>query len=860
MTSTLRPAQVPVRLPRAQGNPLVRVGFRNLRAHKVRLLLTVISVLLGTAFVAGSFVFTDTLKHSFNAIFATGLKGIDTRIEPQHDYDPGVPANLAATIRKLPGVAKVSPQISLPAVVVDSHGKRLQTGGAPSEAGGWTPASESVTPPATFAAGTAPTTPNEVVINQGAANKAHLKVGDHLHIVLANAGSVDVRLAGIYRTASDTGGYVGVRFTQQEAKRLLTDGTHVSLIDVAAAPGVSEQTLTARIKQVVPPDLKVRTGTQARDDATHGIASALSFVNYILLAFGIIGLIVGTFIIFNTFSMLIAQRLRELALLRAVGADRKQIRRSVLLEAGMVGLIGSVLGLAGGVGLAYGLRALLDALDLGLPSGALVITTRTVLVTVLLGLAATLLAAYAPARRAAQTPPVAAMRAEFASTSAASLRRRSLIGLVVGALALVATIAGLNSSSAGSGASLAGLGLVGMVASAMLLSPVLARLLIVPLGRLIGRPFGAAGRLSRTNAVRHPRRTAATAFALTLGLVLVSGIAVIGSSMKASINAVFDNNVTADYILSSQTAVSVPEPAVLAAERVPGVGSMTQLYGLSATVDGQHRVGMAVDGPLTSVMKLTGTKGAVAPTGHTMIVSKTRSEKPGWGLGSKHVLTAPGVRPITETVGGVFDNNQLLDGWLVSGQVYRQLTQPTDRYVIVGLVKAAPGANLAALRTGLENATNDFYVIDVQDRDQYEGQIAGQVNGLLGLLYGLLALAIVIAILGIVNTLALSVVERRREIGMLRAVGMQRRQVRRTIYLESLLIAVFGAVLGLVLGLAYGSLFTHTLRDQGLNRLSIPWGQALTFLVVAGVVGVLAALWPGIRAARTSPLQAISDL
>jgi putative ABC transport system permease protein len=849
-----------VRLPRTPGNPLVRVGFRNLRAHKVRLLLTVISVLLGTAFVAGSFVFTDTLKHSFNAIFATGLKGIDTRIEPQHSYDPGVPANLTATIRKVPGVAKVSPQISLPAVVVDSHGKRLQSGGAPSEAGGWTPAAESITPPASFVAGNAPAGPGQVVINEGAAHKAHLHVGDRLHIVLANAGTVDVRLTGIYRTPSDTGGYVGVRFTQQEARRLLTDGSHVSLIDVAAAPGVSEQTLTNRIKQVVPDDLKVRTGTQARDDATHGIASALSFVNYILLAFGIIGLIVGTFIIFNTFSMLIAQRLRELALLRAIGADRKQIRRSVLLEAGLVGLIGSVLGLAGGVGLAYGLHSLLDALDLGLPSGGLVITARTVIVTLLPGLAATLLAAYAPARRAAQTPPVAAMRAGLESTSAASLRRRSLIGLGVGALALAATFAGLSSSSAGSGASLTGLGLAGMVAAAMLLSPVLARLLIMPLGRLVGRPFGAAGRLSRTNAVRNPRRTAATAFALTLGLVLVSGIAVIGTSMKASINAVFDNNVTADYILSSQTSVSVPIPAVAAAAKVPGVGSVTQLYGVSARVDGKHEFGMAVDGPLTSVMKLSGTHGATTPTGRVMVVSKTTSEKAGWGLGSKHVLTAPGAEPITVTVGGVFDNNQLLDGWLVSGQVFRALTPRTDRFEIVALVKAAPGANMDALRTGLQDATNDYYVVDVQDRDQYEGQIAGQVNGLLGLLYGLLALAIVIAILGIVNTLALSVVERRREIGMLRAVGMQRRQVRRTIYLESLLIAVFGAVLGLVLGLAYGSLFTHTLRSQGLNRLSIPWGQALTFLVVAGVVGVLAALWPGIRAARTSPLQAISDV
>ena len=223
-------------------------------------------------------------------------------------------------------------------------------------------------------------------------------------------------------------------------------------------------------------------------------------------------------------------------------------------------------------------------------------------------------------------------------------------------------------------------------------------------------------------------------------------------------------------------------------------------------------------------------------------------------------MYAPGMPRITETVGGVYDDSQLLDAWLVSGSVYRALTPANERSDIVALIKAKPGADLDALRSGLENAVNSYYVVDVQNRDQYEGQIAQQVNGLLGLLYGLLGLAIVIAILGIVNTLALSVVERRREIGMLRAVGMQRGQVRRTIYLESLLIAVFGAVLGLVLGLVYGSLFTHTLRDQGLHRLSVPWGQALTFLIVAGVVGVLAALWPGIRAARTSPLQAISDM
>jgi putative ABC transport system permease protein len=839
---------------------LRRVSVRNLRAHKVRLLLTVISVLLGTAFVAGSFVFTDTLKHSFDKIFTTSTKGIDAQVQPRSDYAPGVPTSLVPTIAKLPGVRAVQPEITAPVVLVNAAGTKVQPGGAPSQGGVWIEPRKSITSPPTLVSGHAPRAADEAVLNETAADKGDIRTGDHVKVVLPELGVVPVTISGIYRTSFDTGGYIGLLFDQQRAMQLFTDGSHLSALDVAADPGVSERALTDRIAQVLPSSLQAKTGTEVRDQQTDDVTTALSFVNYILLAFGIIGLVVGTFIIFNTFSMLIAQRLRELALLRAIGAERRQIRRSVLLEAAIVGLVGSGLGLVGGIGLAYGLHALLDALDLGLPSGGLVLTVRTVLVTLALGLAATLIAAYAPARRASQIPPVAAMRAEFASTSAASLRRRTVIGLAVGALALAATLTGLASSSAGQGASLTGLGLAGMVAAAMLLSPVLAGLVITPMGRLVGRPFGVAGRLSRTNAVRNPRRTAATAFALTLGLVLVSGIAVIGASMKSSVNAIFDNNVTADYVLSSQTAVNVPIPAVEAAAKVPGVGSVTQLYGMRASVDGTHRIGMAVDGPLGAVLTLRGVEGVDQPSGRVMLVSRTTAEKAGWGLGSTHVFTAPGKPRISVTVGGVFDDSQLLDGWLVSGQVYRDLTPRNERADIVALIKAAPGADLTTLRAGLDRATNDYYVVDVQNRTEYEGQIVAQVNGLLGLLYGLLGLAIVIAILGIVNTLALSVVERRREIGMLRAVGMQRRQVRRTIYLESLLIAVFGAVLGLVLGLAYGSLFTHTLRGQGLDHLSIPWGQALAFLVVSGVVGVLAALWPGIRAARTSPLQAIGDM
>jgi putative ABC transport system permease protein len=834
------------------------VSVRNLKAHRVRLLLTVVSVMLGTAFVAGSFVFTDTLKHSFDKIFTTVDAGVDARVQPKHSYDPGVPNDLVNQIRAVPGVRTVEVHVGAPVVLVDSHGQKVQPGGAPSEGGMWTPAAESIGTDATFAAGHPPTRPGEVVINSAAAKKGHLAAGDRAKVVLPNAGVVDVTVVGVYQTKVETGGYIGVLFSKPQALELFTDGKHVGSLDIAAVSGVSDKTLAANIAHTLPSTLEVRTGTQARADDQDGIQTALSFINYILLGFGFIALIVGTFIIYNTFSMIVAQRLRELALLRAVGASRKQVRRSVLVEAGIIGVIGSALGLAGGIGLAFGLHSLLDALDLGLPSGGLVMAPRTVIVALLLGTGVTLLSANAPARRAAKVPPVAAMREEFAATSAASLRRRTIIGTVVTALGAVVTVGGVTNSSAGTGASLLGLGLLSVAAGAMMLSPVLAGWIITPLGKVIGRPFGAVGRLARTNAVRNPRRTAATAFALTLGLLLVSGIAVVGASMKASISGIVDNSVRADYILGTQSSVDIPPAAAVAASQVPGVGSTTELHDVSTLVDGKYDSGTAVDGPLGAIVKLDLNKGSGVPSGHNMLISADMAKRHRWTIGSRPTLSVPGRTPAVETVTGIYADNQLLGPWLVSGDVYRTLTPPNERADIVILIRAAAGADLHALRTGLEQATNNFYVVTVQNRDEFKGSVASQINGLLSLLYGLLGLAIVIAILGIINTLALSVVERRREIGMLRAVGMQRKQVRRTIYVESMLIAVFGAVLGLVVGIAYGSLFTRTLRDQGLDTLSVPWGQAVTFLVVAGIVGVLAALWPGSRAARTRPLEAIA--
>jgi len=831
------------------------VSLRNLRAHKVRLGLTIVAVLLGTAFVAGSLVFTDTLKHSFDNIFANSDKGIDAQVQARDGYGAGVPVSLVPRIASVDGVGAIEPQISGSVVVVDSHGHKVSTGGAPSEGGNWTTRDGVQTPP-TLVKGHAPRATGEIVVNDTAAAEHHLAVGDTVKLVTDHAGVAPMRIVGLYRLSFDTGGYLGALMSRNQAMALFADGSHVTAVAVAAKAGVSQATVAARLQRILPADLVAKTGKQVRDDDSDGVSSALGFVTYLLFGFGIVALLVGTFIIYNTFSMIVAQRQRELALLRAIGADRRQVRRSVVGEAAVIGVLGSVLGLTGGVGLAYGLHALLDAFGTGLPAGGLVLSVRTVIVSIAVGTVVTVLAATGPARRAGRIAPVAAMRAEFASQSAASLRRRTALGVVVLAAAVTATVFGFRAGKTGDEASLTGLGLLGVVVATMLLSPVLARAVIAPLGRLLG--FGTVGRLARTNALRNPRRTAATGFALTLGLVLVTGIAVVGASMKASLNHVIDNNVKADYILTTSSDVNVPLRAADAVRHLPGVGSITELHDLETRIDGKKDSGYAIDGALAPVFDIDMLHGSATTDSRHLIVSKQQASTKHWTIGTHVTFSVPGRAPVTLTVGGIYADSPLLSTWLVSGDVYRALTPSSRRSDNPVLVHAAPGTDLATLRTELERATDKYYVVDIEDRTQFKGHIASQINGLLGLLYGLLGLAIVIAVLGIINTQALSVVERRRELGMLRAVGMQRRQVRRTVYLESFYIAVFGALLGVGVGLGYGALFARTLRSEGLGTLSVPWAQAGLFLVLAGVVGVLAAVWPGFRAARTPALRAVA--
>ncbi|MDH6281655.1 ABC transporter permease [Prescottella agglutinans] len=836
-------------------SPMRKVSLRNLAAHKVRLVLTVLSVVLGTAFVAGSFVFTDTLQKTFDSIMDGGAKGVDVRVSPVEQGSSGVPIADVDTLRAVDGVRAVAPSVGGQIVVLNSAGKPLQNGGAPSIGTSYLPPDQQLGEPAKFVGGTPPQQAGQIALNESAANRAGLAVGDHTR-VLTMSGWNDVTLSGIYAPETDTGGYVGALFTDAQARELFTDGSHVGYIDVAGT-GVSQDELRDRIAAAVP-DTKVQTADQVREETKDEVGKALSFVNYFLLAFGAIALLVGTFIIYNTFSMIVAQRLRELALLRAIGASRKQVGRSVVFEAIIVGVIGSALGIAAGVGLAYGLRGLLNAFDLGLPQGPLQIEPRTIIVALVLGLIVTVVSAYAPARRASKVPPVAAMREEFASTGD-TLKVRTLIGAIAAVLGVLALVVGAQSTGGGA-AALVGLGALALVLAVLLAAPALSRPVVGALGAVFAKPFGPVGRLARTNAVRNPKRTAATAFALTLGLMLVSVIGVFGASAKSSVNALVDKGVQADFVLTGPQGIGVPAGAAAAAAKVTGVEEAVSLHGVAVKIDDKDVFGTALSGSPDGVLDYTMKEGTTSITGTDMLASESEATDHGWKIGTPVTLTDRDGEQVTTTVTGIYADNQLLGPWVVSDQVYQQVTPLNMRTEWAVLVKTAPGTNMTMMASDLATATDPFVVVQVQDREQFKGTQGQQIDTLLAVLYGLLALAVVIAILGIVNTLALSVVERRREIGMLRAVGMQRAQVRRTIYLESVLIAVFGALVGVVLGVVFGWGFVRTLADQGLDQVSVPWGQVLAMLIGSAVVGVLAALWPASRAARTKPLEAIADM
>ncbi len=840
-----------------------RTTWRSLAAHKLRLAFSGLAVVLGVAFVGGTMIFTDTLDRTFTALFES--TSADVGVRPAAAFEQGttgpggttvhLPSTLVDRVRSVDGVAAAEGYVQTEGVyVLDRAGEVLDTGGAPGVGVSWT--AEPRLSPSELTDGRAPERDGEVALDAGTADEAGYAVGDRVTL-LTPGPRVDATVVGVF-TFGEDGGLAGASLTAFDvatAQQLTGLGDGFTGIRVDAAEGVGHAALRDRVAAVVGDGYDVQTAQQQADEQSAALEEGLSFITVLLTAFAVIALFVGSFIILNTFSMLVAQRTRELALLRALGASRGQVTRSVLVEAAVLGVVGATLGLAGGFGIATGLRALFGSFGLTL-DGDLVLSAGTVGWSYAVGVGVTVVAAWVPARRAARTPPVAAMREDHVAVER-SLRRRAAVGLVLAAVAAGA-LTGSVVAEDGDAPALVGAGALALVLGAVALSPVLAR----PFARLLGAPLprlaGTAGRLARDNAQRNPRRTAATASALMVGLTLVTGFGILGASANASVDALVDGALRADYVVS--TAVGQPfTPEV--AERLrqlDEVDAVLQERFTQVQLDGQATFAAAVDAAtldrgLTLEYRSGGSAGLA---GRGVLVDEPTAQARGWEVGDTVAAVSAGGQTAELTVGGVFAANQAVGSVVLSLETDAALGgQALDRYVYVVL---ADGTDAAAARAAVEGVVDAYPVVSLKDRDEFAGEQKAQVDQVLLLINALLVLSVVIAVLGIVNTLAMSVLERTREIGLLRAVGMGRRQLRRTVRLEAVLISVYGSVLGVALGLVLGTALTRSLADQGIGELVVPGARVAGFLLLGALIGVVAAAWPARRAARMPVLDAVA--
>ena len=841
--------------------PMLRVSLRNIAAHKLRLLLSVLAVVLGTAFVTGSLVFTSTLKSTFDGLLEQGTADLSVMIEPEDPRGAGVPFEVADRLGEMPGVAAAMPEVSGTVVLFNADGTPYQSGGAPSEGLAWIDPEQAVGSSNEMVDGRTPAADGEVVLPEGVLEGAGLAIGDTAQVYTTSNGMIDVTVVGTYTSDTDVGGYVGVGFTSEQARALFSDGENASSVSVRAEEGVGQGELRDAIAAEYP-DFSVSTGEEVRERLSDQLGTMLDFINYFFVAFGLIALLVGTFIIYNTFSMLVAQRLRELALLRAIGASRGQITRSVLAEAAVTGIVGSAIGVVAGFGLAQAIFMVLDALDLGIPAGDLALATSSVVTPLVLGFVVTLFSAWAPARRAGRVAPVQGMRVGSVATEAGGGMRT-----YVGVLAVVAGVAlaliGTWQDTTKSGAITVGVGAAALIVGSFLVMPALARPIAGGIGRIIGAPFGAVGRLAATNAGRNTRRTAATAFALTLGLTLVAAFGTLGATTKESISGIIDQDIKADVVVQGVASQGPPVPLPGAIEErisaVDEVGEVAYLAFGFGVLGGEQQLISAAGGPVEEMIDATVVDGSLQPAEDSLVVSRSVARDKGWTYGSTVPLVGPDGSESTLRVTGVYEDSQVLGQFYTGRDVYERLVPENLRTTFNVLVSPAEGFTSDQAREAVTAELADTPIAMVQSKQEYIDQQTGGVDQLLTIIYALLGLALVVAVLGIVNTLALSVIERRTEIGMLRAVGMQRSQVRRTVNLESTQIAVFGALIGAAVGVYLGWAFVTVLASSGLQMTTIPWGMIGIVLVCSAFVGVLASLWPAHRAAKTGPLEAITD-
>ncbi len=843
---------------------MLAATLRGMIAHKLRLVLTTASIALGVAFLAGTLVLTDTMGLAFEQLFGKVSAGTDAVVRTQAAYTasegtstsrPPIAASVLGDVAKVDGVRAVEGSVSGYALLTDNEGRAVVADGGAPTVGYNMPADVALRGDVDLLSGEAPNGPAEVAIDATSAEENGIALGSTIKVLFQGPPEEFTVVGTVgFGGEKDLGGTTSAYFNTETAQRVLGSPGLFDTIGVGAEDGVSQAELADRLAAVVPADAEAVTGAAVSQENSDAISEDLKFVRVLFLVFAGIALFVGSFIIWNTFTMIVTQRSREIALLRAVGATRRQVLRSLLLEALLLGAAASAVGIGLGLLVAKGLQLLMDVVGISLPSTSLQLEPRTIIVSMLVGTLVTVIAAIVPARRATKVLPVEALRESTPGAERPS-KRRAIIGLAI----LMAGVAGMLANLYGDAPlSVFGIGLLAMMIGVIVALPLAVR----PLSSLIGAPItlrGMPGELATQNAMRNPRRTSSTAAALMIGLTLVVSMSVFASSMRASFGDVLSDRLSADLYLTGPSTQSPGfSPSVIdAVAAVPGVDKVSASGFGMARFDDRDAPFTAVD-PATAeeMMKLHTSEGSVRDLGENgIMVARSAATSHGWQLGDTVTAAFAASGEHQLRIVGIYDKGWIREDYIIS--LAQRTVFAGPQLLLMGLVDVAPGAELATVQAAVANALADHPDALVLDHAGYEKQGIGFLDTMLTFVTVMLLLAVLIALLGIVNTLALSVFERTRELGLLRAVGMTRGQVRAMVRWESVVIALIGAVSGAALGIVIGLALSRAMQVFGINTLTVPAAQLALYVALAAVAGVLAAVGPARSAANVDVLRAV---
>jgi len=851
---------------------VLKVTLRGLMAHKVRLIATAISVLLGVAFMSGTQVLTSSVSASFDKVFSDVYASIDVVVRSTNKIETPfgsqrtrISESVIPTVSGVAGVEAAEGQVVGQIKVLGKDNKPLvATQGPPNFGLNW------LTSPSlngwTVIDGTAPTGATDIVLDAKTAKDGDFAIGDTVNVSVTK-GVQSFSLVGIakFGKLETWGGAQSALFSTSTIQALVGEPGMYDWISIAGRNGESQTQLQEAVATAIPSGTEAITGKEFTAESQDAFQKIIGIFSTFLLVFALIALFVGSFIIYNTFSIIVAQRTKELALLRALGASRSQILRSIVLEALFVGLGASIIGVGFGVLLAIGLNKLMQSIGFSGPDTPIVIPPVAIAVSIMVGTIITLVSAVFPAKRAATVPPIAAMRDVAVDRTGASKRRVGM-GIVLLALGAFMLWYGLNGKS-DSALQIIGGGAFFVFIALTVIGPVIATPFASVLGWPLQKSSRITGRLARENAMRNPRRTSTTASALMIGIGLVGFIAVTAQSIKVSTVDAINQSVTGQYVVTTDSfgSTALPESMANDLNAVPGVQTAAGISGTFANIKGSSKVLLAVDPPaINQVIKFTDVQGSFADLGIGQIAASEKLAKDknlaiGDPISAQFLQGGPTTLELTSIYKTEFPMQG--PGWIISTDEFNSVVPPSQQtYSAIYIkLKDTSSAGVTAALPGLQAVTDTVPGAKLQNLTEYKKAQTDQVNQFLQIVYVLLALALVIAIVGVVNTLLLSVYERTRELGLLRAVGMSRRQVRSTIRLESVIISLMGTLIGLVIGIVFGWALVTALADQGITSFAIPWTQLVIIVIIAILAGVGAALYPARRAARLDVLQAISS-